>query len=138
MKGLVCLLSNSFSSKQILLYLWRGHFSRGETNQILLHTGEWVKPVALEHCYQGLNMSHLLQLWFSGDLRAGKSIFSSLTCPPSASARYCDIQQPDSTCSCFKAESFGAPCSVCVFIYSFFACLVNRNFSEGVVLPYLD
>ena len=131
MKGLVCLLSNSFSSKQMLLYLWRGHFSRGETNQILLHTGEWVKPVALEHCYQGLNICLISYIY-------GFLEICELACPPSASARYCDIQQPDSTCSCFKAESFGSPCSLCVFIYSFFACLVNRNFSEGVVLPYLD
>ena len=49
------LLSNSFNSKHILLYLWKGHFSNGKKYQILLHATEWVKPVTLEHCYQGLN-----------------------------------------------------------------------------------
>ena len=54
-KYFIRLLSNSFNSKQILLYLWRGHFSNGKKYQILLHATEWVKPVTLEHCYQGLN-----------------------------------------------------------------------------------
>ena len=68
-KGFVCILSSSFSSKQILLYLWRGHFSSGETNQILLHVAEWVKPVTLEHYYQGLNI-HLIS-YNSGFLEIG-------------------------------------------------------------------
>ena len=47
-KGFVRLLSNSSSNKQILLYLWRGFLSSRETNQILLHAAEWVKPMTLE------------------------------------------------------------------------------------------
>ena len=55
-KDFICLLSNNFSNKQILLYLWRDHFSSGKTYQILLHATEWVKPMTLEHWYQGLNI----------------------------------------------------------------------------------
>ena len=55
-RNISCLLSNSFSSKHVLLYLWRGHFSSGKTYQILLHATEWFKSVTLEHCYQGLNI----------------------------------------------------------------------------------
>ena len=37
--------------------------------------------------------------------------------------------------SCFKAKSFGAARRLCVFIYSFFTCLVDRNFSKEIALP---
>ena len=63
----ICLLPNSFSSKQILLYIWWGHFSSRKTYRIFLNATEWIKPMTFISTRDLTSVSSLtiLVLWRS-------------------------------------------------------------------------